>query len=1190
MASTATNRNNATAQQKATEAKTAEKRKVQAEKVAMSKVSTGMKPNANFKMSKAQEKAAIPATFGKGEVRTNKQGEQYIFDPITKKSFTADSAKGAFLRGQDPSQADKVVGSDRDYTNAFAQATGGQTKGEKVSDFQKPNVLSAEGAASKAADQAGKVEAPPAKRSLVEMADAIKAIQESPDKSLVEKADEIKAIREGGQPLAQEPAATVPGQEPQAQAEEPPAGPDGTPLPKVSAGVPFDHEKYAKLEEMAKEAVIGGLPQKEADFALEGAAKRDVPMEEIEKFFTNKMAKAPEDMAASDIAGDTPETAGTSFETSAPTDTSNMGFVAPPSEKYLEPAEEMGLALDSVTAMDANAMTSTFEKMGLDPGTMTSAEMLAQWEFDTKMSLVNDDKYGNYLNRLTEQALSGFDEAQRAYQDDIGQIDKAISDPEFIPTSAVGLSAKVYAQSKEMQFENIEDEKEYQQKQFDQWHAEEVDKRGRLEGYLKAKLYVAGSQDSIAGLTSMALVVNAADMRMQMAEVDHTYAMSGLNKQAREVMMNFTNQVVELGMQAESNKSAAMSASQDKLAEIEKLSIENDKEKDKLRLETIATFTTKLEKIDENKRADEKWAYEQEYKKIRDASEDAYRLSGLTGNVFYADPTTGEVVDTGVQTFNAKQWEANYMMDQAKFDHLVNQDSWNRGMDEARMSLDEAKMAADQSNSLWTQAMKGIETYGSEFAPYAEQMAGMPPGSLTGLKTMEEQKLALDNQFNATFWGGEMSQDIFGMAAMGSAAGLVDGSAISGMFPDGAKGGQCGTFIRTKFFTVGSMGDTLASKIKTMDNVMGGKKLAEMGGVNALRVGDMVIQDVGTAYGHVAMINAINSDGTVTFTESNWKGDEKVNNNRTIDPLKGNIVAIHRGDLKPEVEAQLKKFSAIQEGAKKYGDAATDKTLGKFVTMGSAYLANLFDAKINSVSNPLLDTKVSKQITDFTQNLPPAVIASFEERAAGGKGMQFANEKHQEVYDGKYYAYMAGRPQGQVQSLEKTDPAEYNKLSRTMKKDTSYQALDTQQSFRQQLIAYRDVVERAGGRQVMGAKATEAASSYNNLLITWKKMAGLGVLSGADLELAWNAIPNITKRGPVENLLKGGKGSVLSALDNLISVSGQESMLQYGSLQSFYPELEGSEALNEAYRMATIGYTPPEGATEYDLLEEIDNL
>jgi len=128
-------------------------------------------------------------------------------------------------------------------------------------------------------------------------------------------------------------------------------------------------------------------------------------------------------------------------------------------------------------------------------------------------------------------------------------------------------------------------------------------------------------------------------------------------------------------------------------------------------------------------------------------------------------------------------------------------------------------------------------------------------------------------------------------------------------FPDGSIGGQCGTFAHKVVDGIPTMGDLYTTKQATVDK--SGIKASEW--KSNPQVGDVLIFDTKRPFGHVAVVNSINTDGTVTLTESNYNGkvvggklvgDEKVTNTRKVNISDPTIYGALRGTLKDSLTSQ----------------------------------------------------------------------------------------------------------------------------------------------------------------------------------------------------------------------------------------------------------------------------------------------
>jgi hypothetical protein len=115
-----------------------------------------------------------------------------------------------------------------------------------------------------------------------------------------------------------------------------------------------------------------------------------------------------------------------------------------------------------------------------------------------------------------------------------------------------------------------------------------------------------------------------------------------------------------------------------------------------------------------------------------------------------------------------------------------------------------------------------------------------------------------------------------------SSSGLVDTKTFASMvlpkYPEGAKGGQCVTFLH-KLVDFPPVGDTIQQKYASVDKFGIPKSQVP----SQAKVGMILISNDNKTYGHGALINAISADGKYArVTESNYKGVEKVSHDRVI--------------------------------------------------------------------------------------------------------------------------------------------------------------------------------------------------------------------------------------------------------------------------------------------------------------------
>lgn len=134
----------------------------------------------------------------------------------------------------------------------------------------------------------------------------------------------------------------------------------------------------------------------------------------------------------------------------------------------------------------------------------------------------------------------------------------------------------------------------------------------------------------------------------------------------------------------------------------------------------------------------------------------------------------------------------------------------------------------------------------------------------------------------------------------GEVKGTVNTGAINTQYPDGSKGGQCGTFSKnlTSLPTPdGRTGNSWDEKKSFVDKYGITKQQVASGDIQA---GDVLYYDqsIGSKYGHVETVIAVNGDGTVTVKGSNLDNNETVYT-RTIDPTqKPSFYGSIRGTLK----------------------------------------------------------------------------------------------------------------------------------------------------------------------------------------------------------------------------------------------------------------------------------------------------
>lgn len=484
-------------------------------------------------------------------------------------------------------------------------------------------------------------------------------------------------------------------------------------LSKYSAAKPLDvradlqnlEQRRNNLTSLAQEAQQNGVDQQTIDNALNLASQDLAFVEEAEGMLKKKLSNV-QPVDSFDYAYKPTLSKTTGGEITNETTTVQ--------------------ALDNIISTTPDELSGMFSVDELSK--MNSGELLNAYLKNSITSANAIDKASeNYLNTLSTNAKNAYNEGLAIEAKKQEEITKIINGETIVPTTYESLAAKVIKDSQKIQEDSINLEKQYIQEQFDAQMKGEREKRARLEGYLKAKLYDIGGQDSSAALGTMALYVNAADLRLQQAQSQHNYAVAQLNLQSRELMTNYTNKIVEISIDGQARKNDLKTNYDTKLEEIEKNKFIGEKDKADRINNIFATYIEKKTDI-ERYNAEQKYKEQQfAYQKARDLTEDAYRLSGLKGTVYLPDGKGG-IYDTGVSTFDAQKWKESNALDIMQYNHNVQQDAYNN-------------------------AYKFLDQFGTGAAGAIEDMLGFNPGTLTRLKTAAEMQSAIDDAQIASQFG-----------------------------------------------------------------------------------------------------------------------------------------------------------------------------------------------------------------------------------------------------------------------------------------------------------------------------------------------------------------------------------------------------------------------------------------------------
>lgn len=291
--------------------------------------------------------------------------------------------------------------------------------------------------------------------------------------------------------------------------------------------------------------------------------------------------------------------------------------------------------------------------------------------------------------------------------------------------------------------------------------------------------------------------------------------------------------------------------------------------------------------------------------------------------------TSAEIADRAVQ---AKLEPLKAKLDALQFFYTENKADFNKADDRAYNELikkqdreyETEKSRLEANNTILKEAIgtgapsniiSNIQRLINEGASEADIAMAAGQYSSLGRQTYESNRSfnaqngwKLQNTTDAngntvSSWVNESTRQIIPVGSQPSAA-----PSIASYYPDGSTGpgtgnliGQCGAFINatvdlpTPNDTVGS---TLAQKQATVKNYgIDGATYQQQGA----RVGDVLFFNIGSA-GHVAAVNTVNPDGTVTVSESNLNLDGKVSNNRIVDLSNPTIIGAVRGTFKNGIQ------------------------------------------------------------------------------------------------------------------------------------------------------------------------------------------------------------------------------------------------------------------------------------------------
>lgn len=224
------------------------------------------------------------------------------------------------------------------------------------------------------------------------------------------------------------------------------------------------------------------------------------------------------------------------------------------------------------------------------------------------------------------------------------------------------------------------------------------------------------------------------------------------------------------------------------------------------------------------------------------------------------------------------------------------------------------------------------------------------------------------------------------------------------------------------------------------------------------------------------------------------------------------------------------------------------------------------DEQING-KNPF----TASQVQEFLKYDKSSQLPTFTGRSQAEK------DKKAEQFKKDYGYFSALRDEGKIK-LQDYAPAVYKELKTKVSKDPIVQNAPIQYfDVLQALKDYKENVEKAGSVAWLEENESAIRNSMANLKTSWKESKSLGALTGPDLGLIEDAIPDITSwKAAFGKLLIPGnsKERIINAIDTQIAQIQKSGQARFNILKLTYPDLQGSDIFDEVQSQLTGTGTP----------------
>lgn len=358
-----------------------------------------------------------------------------------------------------------------------------------------------------------------------------------------------------------------------------------------------------------------------------------------------------------------------------------------------------------------------------------------------------------------------------------------------------------------------------------------------------------------------------------------------------------------------------------------------------------------------------------------------------------------------------------------------------------------------------------------------------------------------------------------------NASGMQD---AKGLIPDELYnyGGNCVFFTKQYVPNMPSGADSKAGRLKGIQEA----QKAGYGGTDLTQIqpGYGIHTTEGNV-GHSAVVGQIqpsaNGGFDLTLLESNYRKGQ-ITYGRTLNTITDAASII--GWIKP-----------------------TGEKIPSLPTDGDSYP---IDTQING-KNPF----TASQVQDFLRYDEKNTLPTFTGRSQAEK------DKKAEQFKKDYGYFASLRDSGKIK-LQDYAPEQYKELKTKAAKDpivknAPIQYYDVVQALRD----YKDVVDKAGSVAWLENNQSSVTNALANLKTAWKESKNLGALTGPDLGLIEDAIPDITSwTSFFKKFLPGdATDQIKNAIDQQINQIQKSGQARLNVLKLTYPDLQGSDFFNE---------------------------